>query len=68
VLDGPVRQEVDHVTAEDDRVAVMSRGFAVTRAGARYDNLYHFLFRLENGLIDTVWEYNDTALIAHLFA
>jgi ketosteroid isomerase-like protein len=68
VLAGPIRLEVDHVTAEDDRVAVMSRGFGTTKRGDAYNNMYHFLFRVNDGLIDTVWEYNDTALAARVFA
>jgi ketosteroid isomerase-like protein len=68
MLDGPIRQEIDHVTAEDDRVAVMSRGFGTSKRGDPYNNMYHFLFRLDRGLIDTVWEYNDTALAAKVFS
>jgi ketosteroid isomerase-like protein len=68
LLTGPIRQEIDQVTAEDDRVAVMSRGFSTTKRGDEYNNCYHFLFRLDGGLIDKVWEYNDTALAAKVFA
>ncbi len=49
------------MTAEDDRVAVMSEGHSITTDGLAYDNLYHFLFELRAGLIERIWEFNDTA-------
>jgi ketosteroid isomerase-like protein len=61
MLQAPVRQHVTITTAEDDRVAVMSEGHAVTIEGTPYDNLYHLLFELRDGRIARIWEFNDTA-------
>jgi ketosteroid isomerase-like protein len=49
--------------AEGDLVVVEARGDNVTKAGARYDNEYCFVFRLDAGKIVEVTEYGDTALI-----
>ena len=59
-LTSPIRQEVLVMTAEDDRVAVLSEGHAQTVDGVAYDNMYHFLFELNEGLITRIWEFNDT--------
>lgn len=48
------------MTAEDDRVAVLADSDGELVSGGRYDNKYHFLFRLRDGLITHVWEYGDT--------
>jgi hypothetical protein len=61
MLRGPIQQDVLIVTAEDDRVAVVTEGHAVTNDGINYDNMYHFLFVLDDGLITGIWEFNDTA-------
>lgn len=60
MLEAPIRQQVILMTAEDERVAVVSEGHAVTLDGVAYDNMYHFLFQLRDGLIAAVWEFNDT--------
>jgi ketosteroid isomerase-like protein len=61
MLEAPIRQQVLLMTAEDDRVAVVSEGHAVTLDGVPYENMYHFLFQLRDGRIVAVWEFNDTA-------
>ena len=48
------------MTAEDDRVAVLADSEGELVSGAQYDNKYHFLFQLRDGLITHVWEYGDT--------
>jgi uncharacterized protein len=60
-LQAPIQQRVLIMTAEDDRVAVVSEGHAVTVTGINYDNMYHFLFQLSDGLITHLWEFHDTA-------
>jgi len=60
LLDEPIRQDISVMTGEGDRVAVMSEGHAMTKHGVEYNNLYHFLFELRDGLIWRIWEYNDT--------
>jgi uncharacterized protein len=61
LLEAPIQQKVLIVTAEENRVAVVTEGHAVTLDGVNYDNMYHFLFELEDGLITSLWEFNDTA-------
>jgi len=60
LLEEPIRQDISVMTAEGNRVAVMSEGHAMTKHGVEYNNLYHFLFELRDGLISRIWEYNDT--------
>lgn len=63
LFSSPVQMQVHQLTAESDRVSALTEGHAVTRDGIPYDNLYHHLFQLENGLIRRAWEYNDTKLV-----
>jgi len=48
--------------AEDDHVVVEAKGDNLTSSGARYDNDYCLVFRLENGKIKEVREYCDSVL------
>jgi len=48
--------------ADGDHVVVEARGDNVTRTGARYDNDYCLVFRLEGGKIKEVREYCDSVL------
>ncbi len=48
--------------ADGDHVVVEARGDNVTRTGARYDNDYCLVFRLEDGKIKVVREYCDSVL------
>jgi uncharacterized protein len=48
--------------ADDDCVVVEAKGNNLTKAGARYDNDYCLVFRLENGMIKEVREYCDSIL------
>src|ERR1700716_255250 len=48
--------------ADGDHVVVEARGENLTKAGARYDNVYCLVFRLENGNIKEVREYCDSVL------
>jgi len=61
LLQTPIQQTVLIMTAEDDRVAAVTEGHAITFDGVNYDNMYHFLFELKDGLITRLWEFNDTA-------
>jgi ketosteroid isomerase-like protein len=56
--------DVKHLTAEGDFVAILMHRRALSAKGRPYDNLYHWLFRFELGLIAEVWEVLDTALAA----
>jgi ketosteroid isomerase-like protein len=48
--------------ADGDHVVIEARGDNVTRTGARYDNDYCLVFRLEDGKIKEVREYCDSVL------
>jgi uncharacterized protein len=58
----PARTIAHRFIADGDCVVVEARGDNVTRAGARYDNDYCLVFRLENGKISEVREYCDSVL------
>ena len=49
--------------ADGDFVAIEARGDNVTKAGLRYDQHYCMVFRIENGKIKEIKEYNDSALV-----
>ena len=48
--------------ADDEWVAVEARGDMETHAGERYDNHYCLIYRIENGKIREIREYNDSSL------
>jgi ketosteroid isomerase-like protein len=48
--------------ADDEWVAVEARGDMVTTAGERYDNHYCLIYRIENGKIREIREYQDSTL------
>lgn len=48
------------LTAEDDRVCVEMESFATLKNGRKYNNKYHALITLKNGLVAGFKEYNDT--------
>ena len=50
------------IIADDEWVAVEARGDMVTLAGERYDNHYCMIYRIEDGKIREIREYNDSAL------
>lgn len=61
--------EVQSMTAEEDRVCVQQTGRnGRTRGGAAYDNDYHMLFRLRDGLIIEVREYMNPLLVGAVTA
>ncbi len=59
----PYRATPERILADGDHVVVLARGAATTRAGARYDNEYCYVCRLEGGRIVELVEYLDTALV-----
>ena len=52
---------IDQVVAERDHVAVHAHMQGRTASGNDYLNHYHWLYRLEGGLIAEIWEHVDTA-------
>lgn len=51
---------IHDMTAEENRVAVTAESRGLHRSGLEYNNHYHFLFFLRDGLIERVKEYFDT--------
>lgn len=66
VLQGPIKQRITSITAEDNRVAAMAEGHAITQTGEPYDNLYFFLFEIRDGLICQIWEFNDPLCVQNI--
>jgi ketosteroid isomerase-like protein len=67
-LVGNMGSEFLSMTAEDDRVAAEVRGSSLRKSGVRYDNIYHFLFRVRDGKIAEIREHHDTAYAARVFS
>lgn len=55
-----VKFDVTGMVAEGNRVAAEAHLTATTAMGGTYDNLYHFLFEIEDGRIKRMKEYMDT--------
>jgi ketosteroid isomerase-like protein len=62
-IDGRIRTIADRIFADGDRVIVEAHGDNVTAKGERYDNRYCFVFRVDEGRLQSVTEYLDTALV-----
>lgn len=67
IFTGPPVMKITAVTAEDDRVAVEAEGRSELKDGRLYENTYHFLFYLRDGLIIEAREHNNSAIPAALF-
>jgi ketosteroid isomerase-like protein len=67
-LVGNMDSEIVSMTAEEDRVAAEVRGSSLRKSGSRYDNVYHFLFRVRDGKIAEIREHNDTLYASRVFA
>jgi len=65
-LETPIKLTVKGVTAEGDRVAVEAESYAKMKSGKIYNNLYHFLFVVRDGKIQSVKEYLDTTHAAEV--
>jgi ketosteroid isomerase-like protein len=50
------------VLADEDWVVVEARGEMVTKQGERYDNQYCMMYRLRDGMIVEIREYQDSTL------
>jgi ketosteroid isomerase-like protein len=68
VLVGNMGNEIVSMTAEDDRVAAEVNGSSLRKSGTRYDNVYHFLFRVRDGKIAEIREHNDTLYASQVAA
>ena len=63
----PARMFINHVTAEDDRVAVEARSEIKMRDGRVFENTYHFLYILRGGKIIEAREHFDTGYARDFF-
>jgi ketosteroid isomerase-like protein len=54
-----VRHEIRSMTAEEDRVAIETESYAEMPSGRVYNNMYHFLFRIHGGKVESAQEYTD---------
>jgi hypothetical protein len=56
----PIKFELVGITAEGDRVAAEFTGKAALKNGMKLDNVYHLLFKFQDGKIIHCTEYYDT--------
>jgi ketosteroid isomerase-like protein len=54
-----VRHEIRSMTAEEDRVAIETESYAELPGGRVYNNVYHFLVRINDGQVQSAQEYTD---------
>jgi len=59
---GSTSWDVEHVTAEDNRVSILMQRRSLSAVGKPYLNQYHWLFRFDGDRIAEVWEILDTAM------
>jgi ketosteroid isomerase-like protein len=57
---GAIRLTPKAFTAEGDRVAVETESYAELKNDRVYNNLYHFVFEVRDGKIQSIKEYLDT--------
>jgi ketosteroid isomerase-like protein len=56
---GPTKLTYREITAQDDRVSVVADGTMPLKAGGRYDQTYHWLFKFRDDKIVEILEYLD---------
>jgi len=68
-FEGSYRNRASRFVAEADLVVVECRGDVATKAGARYDNQYCYVCRIDDaGKLVALTEYMDTALAERVLA
>lgn len=67
VLTGPIQLQVNDMTAEGNRVAVEAETDSEMLNGRRYNNAYHFVFKLRDGKFTEVREYSCSHLAQTCF-
>jgi len=68
LMEAPMAMEIVSMIAEDDMVAVEATSDALLKNGRRYDNAYHFVFRVRNDLIAEAREYSCSHLAQYCFS
>lgn len=66
-LDGGLVITPDNLIADDEFVAMQSRGKSTAKNGKSYNNTYCHVFRITNGKIREITEYLDTELVTSVF-
>jgi ketosteroid isomerase-like protein len=66
-LEGGLAITPENLIAEGDFIAMQAKGKAITKTGNFYDNTYCMVFRIANGKVQEMTEYNDTELITQAF-
>ena len=64
---GAFSVEVLHIHADGDHVVVEHSGRNELPDGRRYDNIYCWVFRFQDGYVREVREYMDTLLVTETF-
>ncbi|HEY2205517.1 MAG TPA: nuclear transport factor 2 family protein [Pseudonocardia sp.] len=64
---GAIRLTPHAFTAQGERVAVETESYAELKNGRVYNNLYHFVFVVRDGKIESVKEFLDTQHTAAVF-
>jgi ketosteroid isomerase-like protein len=67
VLTAPIQLKIVDMTAEDERVAVEAETDSELLNGRRYDNAYHFVFKLRDAKFIEVREYSCSHLAQSCF-
>lgn len=65
--EGALRITPSSMIAEGSKVAVEAEGFATMADGRTYENRYHFLFEVADGMVRQVKEYMDTMHAKSIF-
>jgi ketosteroid isomerase-like protein len=67
VLTAPIQLKINDVTAEGERVAVEAETDSLMLNGKRYNNAYHFVFKVRDGKLYEVREYSCSHLAQTCF-
>jgi len=65
---GRYRFTIRSLTAEEDRVSAVVDGQSRRKTGVAYNNNYHFLFTIRDGMITAIREYHDTHYAAEIWS
>jgi ketosteroid isomerase-like protein len=65
---GRYRFTIQSLTAEEDRVSAIVDGHSTRTTGVAYNNNYHFLFTIRDGIIVAIREYHDTRYAAEVWS
>ena len=68
VLVSPIQLQINAMTAEGERVAVEAETDSTMLSGKRYNNAYHFVFKLRDGKFTEVREYSCSFTAQDCFA